>query len=107
MGIRDMYSAISGLEANSTWLDVIGNNISNINTVAYKASRVEFAATFSQTLSSGQGDNNGSDMGGVDPEQVGLGTRVASIQTTGRKARCNKPGYPPISPSRETASWFP
>ncbi len=81
MGLRDMYSAISGLESNSTWLDVIGNNIANTSTIAYKASRVEFAATFSQTLSSGQGDNNASDMGGVDPLQVGLGTRVASIQT--------------------------
>ena len=50
MGMRDMYSAISGLQANSTWLDVIGNNISNVNTVAYKASRAEFASAFSQTL---------------------------------------------------------
>ncbi len=81
MGLRDMYSAISGLEANSTWLDVIGNNISNTNTVAYKASRVEFADALSQTLSSGQGDNTGSNIGGTDPEQVGLGTRVASITT--------------------------
>ena len=81
MGMRDMYSAISGLEANSTWLDVIGNNISNVNTIAYKASRLEFASTFSQTLNPGQGDNTGSDMGGINPLQVGLGTRVASIQT--------------------------
>lgn len=81
MGLRDMYSAISGLQANSTWLDVIGNNISNVNTVAYKASRVEFADQFSQTLEGGQGDNAGSNLGGTDPEQIGLGTRVASIQT--------------------------
>ncbi|HTC22058.1 MAG TPA: flagellar hook-basal body complex protein, partial [bacterium] len=81
MGLRDMFSAISGLQANSTWLDVIGNNIANVNTVAYKASRVEFANQFSQTLFGGTGDNPGSGLGGVDPEQVGLGTRVASIQT--------------------------
>ena len=81
MGLRDMFSAISGLEANSTWLDVIGNNISNTNTVAYKASRVEFEDALSQTLYSGQGDNTGSNIGGVNPEQVGLGTRVASITT--------------------------
>lgn len=81
MGLRDMFSAISGLEANSTWLDVIGNNISNTNTVAYKASRVEFEDALSQTLYSGQGDNTGSNLGGVDPQQVGLGTRVASITT--------------------------
>ncbi len=81
MGLRDMYSAISGLQANSTWLDVIGNNISNTNTVAYKASRVEFSDQFSQTLYGGTGDNPSSNLGGVNPEQVGLGTRVASIQT--------------------------
>jgi flagellar hook-basal body protein len=81
MGLRDMFSAISGLQANSTWLDVIGNNIANVNTVAYKASRVEFANQFSQTLFGGTGDNPNSGLGGVDPEQIGLGTRVASIQT--------------------------
>ena len=76
-----MYSAISGLQASSTWLDVIGNNISNVNTVAYKASRVEFADQFSQTLDGATGDNPNIGTGGTDPEQVGLGTRVASIQT--------------------------
>lgn len=81
MGLRDMFSAISGLQANSTWLDVIGNNISNTNTVAYKSSRVEFSDQFSQTLFGGTGDNTGSNLGGVNPEQIGLGTRVASIQT--------------------------
>jgi len=81
MGMRDMYSAISGLQANSTWLDVIGNNISNVNTVAYKSSRAEFASAFSQTLNAGTGDNTGSGLGGINPEQIGLGTRIASIQT--------------------------
>ena len=81
MGLRDMFSAISGLQANSTWLDVIGNNISNVNTVAYKASRVEFSDQFSQTLFGGNADNPSIGTGGVDPEQIGLGTRVASITT--------------------------
>ena len=77
MGLRDMFSAISGLQANSTWLDVIGNNISNTNTVAYKASRVEFANQFSQTLFGGTGDNPGSGMvanrvenGAVPPKTI-------------------------------------
>jgi len=81
MGLRDMFSAISGLQANSTWLDVIGNNISNVNTVAYKASRVEFSDQFSQTLFGGNADNPSIGTGGVNPEQIGLGTRVASITT--------------------------
>ncbi len=76
-----MFSSISGLQSDSIWLDVIGNNISNTNTVAYKASRVEFADQLSQSLSGGFGDNSSNGMGGQNPQQVGLGTRVASIQT--------------------------
>jgi flagellar hook protein FlgE len=81
MGIRSMFSGVSGLQSHSTWLDVIGNNISNTNTVAYKASRVHFADQISQTQFPGAGPNPGSNLGGVNPQQVGLGTRVASIQT--------------------------
>ena len=81
MSLRAMFSSISGLQSDSTWLDVIGNNIANTNTVGYKASRVEFADQLSQSLSNGTGDNSASGLGGVDPLQVGLGTRVASIQT--------------------------
>ncbi len=81
MGLQAMFSSISGLQSDSQWLDVIGNNISNVNTVAYKASRAEFANQFSQTLLSGSGDNPSTGQGGVDPRQVGLGTRLASIET--------------------------
>lgn len=76
-----MFSAVSGLQADSTWLDVIGNNISNQNTVGYKASRLEFASQLSQTLNAGSGPDPGQNLGGVNPMQVGLGTRVESIQT--------------------------
>ncbi len=76
-----MFSSISGLQSDSVWLDVIGNNISNTNTVAYKASRVEFADQLSQNLTNGFGANSSNGMGGQNPQQVGLGTRVASIQT--------------------------
>jgi len=79
MGLQDMYSAISGMQADSTWLDVIGNNISNSNTTAYKASRVSFADNLSQTLNTGTGDNTANELGGVDPMQVGTGTRVQAI----------------------------
>jgi flagellar hook protein FlgE len=79
MGLRDMYSAISGMEANSTWLDVIGNNISNSNTTAYKSSAVSFSDSLSQTLSTGNGDESADELGGVDPTQVGTGTRVQAI----------------------------
>src|SRR5271170_6956876 len=79
MSDRAMFSAISGLQGDSTWLDVIGDNISNTNTVGYKSSAVTFGSQFSQALSSGEGDNSGSDLGGVDPAQIGLGTRVETI----------------------------
>src|SRR5262249_29922699 len=80
MSLRAMFDAISGLQAHSTWLDVIGNNLANVNTVAYKASRVEFSDQFSQSLWDGTGDNNSSHLGGTNPGQIGLGTRVASIE---------------------------
>src|SRR5580692_3350541 len=79
MGLRAMFSSISGLQSSSQWLDVIGNNISNVNTVAFKASRAEFTSQFSQTLLNGGGDNSADGTGGIDPQQVGLGTRLASI----------------------------
>jgi len=81
MGLRAMFNSISGLLSNSVWLDVTGNNISNVNTVAYKSSRAEFADQFSQTLSGGTGANPGSDSGGINPQQIGTGTRPASIET--------------------------
>src|ERR1700679_4225257 len=79
MGLRDMFSAISGMEANSTWLDVIGNNISNSNTTAYKSSAVSFSDSLSQTLATGNGDESQDELGGVDPTQVGTGTRFQAI----------------------------
>ncbi len=80
MGLRAIFSSISGLQSDSQWLDVIGNNISNVNTVAFKASRAEFANQFSQTLFNGSGDNPPNGLGGIDPQEVGLGTRLASIE---------------------------
>ena len=81
MSLRAMFSSISGLQADSQWLDVIGNNISNTNTVGYKASRAEFADQFSQALFGGAADNPATGMGGANPQQVGLGTRLSSIET--------------------------
>ena len=73
--------AISGIQSDNVWLDVVGNNISNVNTLAYKSSRLEFADQFSQTLSGAFGGNTAGRSGGINPVQVGLGTRVASVQT--------------------------
>ena len=40
--MRSMYSAVSGLKTHQTKMDVIGNNIANVNTVAFKSSSVTF-----------------------------------------------------------------
>ncbi len=81
MTLRAMYNAISGLQSDSSWMDVIGNNIANVNTLAYKYSRAEFATQFSQSLSSGNGANPLTGQGGTDPVEIGTGTRLETIQT--------------------------
>lgn len=76
---RAFNTAVTGLQANQTRMEVIGNNIANVNTTAYKGSRATFEEQFAQTLSSAQ-EPSGS-RGGTNPQQIGLGTRVASIDT--------------------------
>lgn len=73
-----LFTALSGLNANARALDVIGNNIANVNTTAFKSSRVNFATVMSQTFSQGAGPN--ADLGGTNPYQVGLGTRISGTQ---------------------------
>jgi flagellar hook protein FlgE len=75
--MRSLYAGITGLRGHQTRMDVIGNNIANVNTVAYKSSRVVFQDIYSQTIkaSSAPSANNG----GTNPQQIGLGTSVATI----------------------------
>lgn len=77
--MRSMFSGVSGLRAHQTWMDVIGNNISNVNTVGFKASRVTFQEIFSQTLRTAFSPAPDGSRGGINPQQVGLGTSLASI----------------------------
>jgi len=82
--MRAMYSGVSGLRAHQLKMDVIGNNIANVNTVGYKASRVTFAELYSQTLSGASSSTDS--RGGTNATQIGLGTSVGAIsvnQTTG------------------------
>lgn len=78
--LRSMYSGVSGLRTHQTKLDVIGNNIANVNTVAYKSSSVTFQEMLSQTIKRAQTPSFGG-TGGTNPSQVGLGTSIASITT--------------------------
>ncbi|MCR3922093.1 MAG: flagellar hook protein FlgE [Firmicutes bacterium] len=88
---RSLFTAISGLNNHQTKLDVIGNNIANVNTTAFKASSVKFADILNQTLSGASAPQGG--VGGKNPMQVGLGMQLAAIdvnftqgnlQSTGR-----------------------
>jgi len=76
--MRSLYSGISGLKNHQTRMDVIGNNIANVNTVGYKASRTVFQDIFSQT-SKGGSANQGPVIGGTNPMQIGLGVLLSSV----------------------------
>jgi flagellar hook protein FlgE len=75
-----MYSGVSGMRNNQTKMDVIGNNIANVSTTAFKSGRVRFQDMFSQTISSAQGPT-ATGRGGVNPQQIGQGVTIAAIDT--------------------------
>lgn len=77
--MRSLFTAVSGLKNHQTRMDVIGNNISNVNTTGFKSGRVTFADTLSQTLSGASAPNG--NIGGVNAKQVGLGMSASSIDT--------------------------
>ena len=90
--MRSLYSGVSGLKNHQTRMDVIGNNISNVNTYGFKSSRVTFQDMLSQTIAGAAKPEE--NKGGVNPKQVGLGMTIASIdriftqgslQTTGNQ----------------------
>lgn len=79
--MRSMFSGVSGLRAHQTKMDVIGNNISNVNTVAFKSGRVTFEEVFSQTMRGAGAPDSATGRGGTNPMQVGLGIGVSSVDT--------------------------
>ena len=78
MGLTSsLTTALTGLNAAETTIDVVGNNLANSNTVGFKASQANFATQFAQTMSLGSAPTEES--GGTNPRQTGLGTMVADI----------------------------
>ena len=73
-----LFTGLSGLISNSRRLDVIGNNIANVNTTAFKSNRMTFTPTFSRNFSLGTAPS--ANTGGSNPGQVGLGVTVAGTQ---------------------------
>ena len=90
--MRALYSGITGLRNHQTRMDVIGNNISNVNTAGYKASRVVFQDIYSQTLSPASGNSTAT--GGTNPKQVGLGSTIASIDVIQTSSASQYTGVP-------------
>lgn len=76
---RSLFSAVSGLRNHQTRMDVIGNNIANVNTTAFKSGRATFKESFSQVLTGASRPIIG--QGGVNPLEVGMGMQLASIDT--------------------------
>jgi flagellar hook protein FlgE len=77
--IRSMYSAVSGLRNHQTMMDVVGNNVANVNTAGFKSSTTVFQDVLSQVLRGAGLGTAG--VGGTNPSQVGLGSRIAGITT--------------------------
>lgn len=89
--LRSMYSGISGMKANQTKMDVVGNNVANVGTTAFKKSSARFTDALNQTMIHASAPTGG--IGGTNPGQVGIGAKVAgiykymgqgSLQPTGR-----------------------
>ncbi|MDC7220158.1 MAG: flagellar hook protein FlgE [Spirochaetales bacterium] len=77
--MRSLYSGVSGLQNHQTRMDVVGNNISNVNTIGFKKGRVNFQDMISQMQSGAARPTE--EIGGVNPKQVGLGVQTAVIDT--------------------------
>lgn len=79
--MRSMYSGVAGLKTHQTKMDVIGNNIANVNTVAYKSQSVTFSELMYQTTQAASGANKVTGTAGVNARQIGLGVKTGAIST--------------------------
>lgn len=77
--MRSMYSGVSGLRVHQSKMDTIGNNIANVNTVGFKKGQVTFQEVFSQVVRGASAPTGGK--GGTNPQQVGMGVGIGSINT--------------------------
>lgn len=112
--LGSMFSAVSGLSAHQTKMNVIGNNIANVNTYGFKASRVTFSDVFYQTMNGASAPNGNG--GGSNPTQLGYGSRVNSVDVINTRAGSattdraldvyiNGEGYLPVKTSDGTIQY--
>ena len=79
--MRSLFSGVAGLRTHQGKMDVIGNNIANVNTVAYKSQSVTFQELMYQTTSNASGANQETGRAGINAKQIGLGVTTGAINT--------------------------
>ncbi len=79
--MRSLFSGVAGLRTHQTKMDVIGNNIANVNTTAYKSQSTTFRDLMYQTTQAASGANAETGVGGINARQIGLGVQVGAINT--------------------------
>ena len=79
--MRSLFSGVAGLKTHQTRMDVIGNNIANVNTTAYKSQSMVFNDLLYQTTQAATGANANTGRGGINPRQIGLGAKTGAIST--------------------------
>lgn len=79
--MRSLYSGVSGLKTHQVKMDVIGNNIANVNTVAYKSQSITFSELMYQTTQAASGPNEATGTAGRNAKQIGLGSTSGAIST--------------------------
>jgi len=104
MALTALFTAASGLAANSTALDVVGNNLANLNTTGYKNQRVLFKDQVYQLLSSGSSGDGGS-VGGTNTSQIGYGVVVSSVGNSFQQGPIN-PTNRPLDAAIQGAGFF-
>lgn len=79
--MRSLFAGVAGLKTHQTRMDVIGNNIANVNTTAYKSQSMVFSDLMYQTTRAASGANATTGVGGVNARQIGLGSKTGAIKT--------------------------
>ena len=79
--MRSLFSGVAGLRTHQTRMDVIGNNIANVNTTAYKSQSMVFQDLLYQTTQAASGANAATGRGGTNARQIGLGAKTGAIST--------------------------
>ena len=90
--MESLSAAVSGIEANQTLIDTVGDNIANVNTAGYAAVDVQFQDMLSQQLTSA--GNPTPTLGGVNPSVVGMGTKIAATTTSFVQGSLRQTGQP-------------